>query len=110
MFTETEYATLRQLWKQGDTEIETYKAKNKNWQSLNDVVQAAYKKFFQTYKSFAQIESVAGKIGLWHHRIAMYGSPCQHCGKVLKTPKASKCFECGQPRGNDESRYELKAY
>src|SRR6185312_9345520 len=30
-----------------------------------------------------------------HHRIAMYGPPCPQCGKVLRTPIAYKCFECG---------------
>lgn len=35
---------------------------------------------------------------LWHHRIAMYGPPCQRCGKVLRGPSASKCLQCGWPR------------
>ncbi|HSZ56104.1 MAG TPA: hypothetical protein VK797_10610 [Tepidisphaeraceae bacterium] len=30
-----------------------------------------------------------------HHRVAMYGPPCPRCGKVLRTPIAYKCFECG---------------
>jgi hypothetical protein len=33
---------------------------------------------------------------IWHHRISIYGSPCQRCGKVLRTPFAFKCFECGK--------------
>ena len=32
---------------------------------------------------------------VWHHRISIYGPPCLRCGKVLRTPVASKCFECG---------------
>lgn len=34
---------------------------------------------------------------LYHHRISLYGPPCEQCGKVLRTPVASKCFECGHP-------------
>jgi hypothetical protein len=30
-----------------------------------------------------------------HHRISIYGPPCPRCGKVLRTPIAFKCFECG---------------
>ena len=30
-----------------------------------------------------------------HHRSAIYGPPCPRCGKVLRTPIAYKCFECG---------------
>ena len=32
---------------------------------------------------------------VWHHRISIYGPPCPRCGKVLRTPIAYKCFECG---------------
>lgn len=40
-------------------------------------------------------ETVANAV--MHHRIAQYGPPCKNCGRVLRTPKASKCFACGQP-------------
>lgn len=29
------------------------------------------------------------------HRIAERGGPCARCGKVLRTPNAVQCFECG---------------
>lgn len=32
---------------------------------------------------------------LWHHRISLYGDPCPHCGKPLRTLVANKCVECG---------------
>lgn len=32
-----------------------------------------------------------------HHELALYGSPCKRCGKLLRTPTTSKCFECGEP-------------
>ncbi len=35
---------------------------------------------------------------LFHHRISLYGPPCTRCGKVLRTPVASGCVECGLPR------------
>ncbi len=34
---------------------------------------------------------------VWHHRASDFGPPCPQCGKVLRTPVASKCFECGYP-------------
>jgi hypothetical protein len=33
-----------------------------------------------------------------HHLRAYFGPLCGECGKPLRTPRASKCMECGAPR------------
>ena len=35
---------------------------------------------------------------LMHHRIALYGPPCENCGKPYRTPKATFCAACGNKR------------
>lgn len=49
-----------------------------------------------------------------HHRISYYGPPCPRCGKVLRTPVAYKCFECGrqvhEPNWTHLFRLELDAF
>jgi hypothetical protein len=36
--------------------------------------------------------------GLMHHRIALYGPPCERCGTPYRTPKATFCVACGNKR------------
>lgn len=48
-------------------------------------------------EAYAEITGVAGMHhnAILHHRIALYGQPCDSCGKPLRTSKASFCAACG---------------
>ena len=30
-----------------------------------------------------------------HHRVSLYGLPCQSCGKPMRSPKTRRCGACG---------------
>ena len=39
---------------------------------------------------------------LYHHKVEMYGPPCEYCGKPLRTPDAKLCVACMRPANPSE--------
>lgn len=40
---------------------------------------------------------------VWHHVASLYGPPCPHCAKPLRTPAARWCAACGEWRDGRSS-------
>ena len=51
-------------------------------------------RLYQEFTGFRETNPDA----LWHHRLSLYGPPCQACGKPLRTPQAKLCAACGSER------------
>lgn len=74
---------------------------DKEWQSVWDAHETATSQHHDGRPAaLAAYERLTGYKeanfnALFHHRISDQGPPCPGCGKVLRTPVAYKCFECG---------------
>ena len=98
MLDEVEFGRISQLMQQGFTGIK--KVREQSGVALNEVEpDLRTRKFLPALDEYERITGFreTNPIALHHHRISIYGPPCTRCGKVLRTPLASKCFECGMP-------------
>lgn len=50
--------------------------------------------FYEKLTGFEETNANA----IMHHRISLYGPPCESCGKPYRTPKALFCAACGNKR------------
>ena len=82
MLDEDEFEVVSTLYSQA------FRAEGKTMEERFAPVLAAYIKM----TGFA--ESIPNAI--MHHRISDYGSPCEFCGKPLRTPQAAFCAACGK--------------
>lgn len=56
-----------------------------------------FKPLLEYYKEVSGFEETIPN-AIMHHKISMYGPPCEKCGKPYRTPKASFCAACGNKR------------
>ena len=94
MLDEIEYADIHELYGKCFRGIKEYR-KQRNC-TLDRVPRIA-DFFLPVVEAYERLTGVREENAnaIMHHRIAIYGPPCPRCGKLLRTLKASKCFECG---------------
>jgi len=56
-----------------------------------------FKKLLDYYNQLTGFDETEPN-AILHHRISLYGAPCENCGKPYRTPKASFCAACGNRR------------
>jgi hypothetical protein len=93
MLNEEEWAILEPLLLTSIENIQRYRRQH-------DVPLAAvpipemYWAALSTFQKMTEIREIDPQ-ALWHHRLSLYGPPCAHCGKPLRTPHAKLCAACG---------------
>jgi hypothetical protein len=85
MLSEEEYAIAYKLYSKIFTNLSTNNREERNRELVD-----------YYYKLTGEMDTNPNSI--MHHRIALYGPPCENCGKPYRTPNASLCAACGHKR------------
>jgi len=95
MLDEAEYAEIARLHSES-----TLAAKEYRRQSDTTLADTPLRDFFApVYAHYEQLTGVREQDHdeILHHRISLYGPPCNQCRKPLRTPKAKLCGACMHP-------------
>ena len=94
MLTEDEWRIMEPALNRGIANIQAYRARH--GASLNEAMHQGFGehalRLYRELTGYAETNADA----IWHHRVSIYGPPCQTCGKPLRTPRASFCAACGE--------------
>jgi hypothetical protein len=96
MLDESEWEALVALRTEANRGIKEYR--KSRGVGLKEVPRSFLDAYFEPL--LAEYERITGyretnPNAIWHHRIAIYGPPCDDCAKPLRTPKAKLCAACG---------------
>jgi hypothetical protein len=87
MLTEAEMTFFADLWAE---------CLSSHWGGQGPYLEGAAR-FLEEYERRTGFRESNPKAFLHHLRVD-FGPICEDCGKPLRTPRASKCMECGAPR------------
>jgi hypothetical protein len=95
MLNEQEWGVVEPALSQAMKDLQEYRATNNC--SLAEALKVVHGqpalRLYHELTGFQETNADA----IWHHRLSIYGPPCQACGKPLRTPQASFCAACGAP-------------
>ncbi len=93
MLDEAEYAVIHDIYMECLEKTKNYRKEtgiSLDKTPLNDFFKPVCEEYERLtgYKGF-------NHNAIMHHRLYIYGPPCQRCGKPLRTPRAKMCAACG---------------
>jgi len=100
MLDEAEYTEASVLYSDG---IRATKEFRKKWGvSLEEAdMQERFRPLLEYYERVTGMRET-NHLAVRHHRLSLYGPPCERCGRPLRTPKAKLCGSCMHPMQNPQ--------
>lgn len=95
MLTEEEWEFVSPVLKNRSAQIRLYQEEHQC--SLKEAHIGVMQKALAAYEQITGFKETNSN-ALYHHRLSLYGPPCQACGKPLRTPQARHCAACGVER------------
>jgi len=96
MLDEKEFADVIALFYEGARSVKEYR--KQSGEPIQSVpMSERFKAMLARYESITGYKETNPN-AIWHHRLSMYGPPCRHCGRPLRSPEAKLCGSCMAPR------------
>jgi hypothetical protein len=95
MLDEEEWSRILPLLSMDIAAIKSYRTQH--GASLSEALRAAQLPGREEFERITGYRE-ANPNAIWHHRASLYGPPCKHCGKPLRSPLAKHCAACGRTR------------
>jgi len=100
MLDEEEFAIVGKLYSEGMSATKEFRLKH-NLPLDECPINERFRPVREAYERMTGMVELSHN-AIMHHSISIYGPPCEHCRKPLRTPRASFCAACGQARGSGE--------
>ena len=100
MLDEAEFAVVSDLYSQGMKATKEFRQKH-NLPLGECSIGERFRPVREAYERMTGMAELHEN-AIMHHRISIYGVPCESCSKPLRTPRASFCAACGKQRGSSE--------
>src|SRR5262245_10879638 len=94
MLDEEEFSVVSSLYAQGMRATKEFRQKH-NIPLSEASIEDRFRPVREAYQRLTGWEE-QHENAVMHHRISIYGAPCDGCGKPLRTPRASFCAACGR--------------
>ena len=95
MLDEEEFSVVSNLYSQGMRGTKEFREKH-NIPLSDAPIKELFRPVREAYQRLTGWEEEQHQNAVMHHRISIYGPPCEGCGKPLRTPQASFCAACGR--------------